>query len=115
MRLTAFTFANKCNFRVVACMKHAAMPVHSAHSERAHVFATQRGVLEWHVRATYGEWITGYMATLWEILKDKHKLWDIGFSMDAMLAEYELGVVKEEMMLADTLVELVRGMFLPSG
>ena len=49
------------------------------------------------------------------ILKDKHKLWDIGFSMDAMLADDEFGVVKEEVMLADTLVELVRGMFLPSG
>jgi hypothetical protein len=96
-------------------MKHAAMPVHSAHSEQVHVFATQRGVLEWHARAADGEWSTGYMATMWEILKDNHKLWHIGFSMDAMLADDEFGVVKEEMMLADTLAELVRGMLLPSG
>ena len=112
MHLMAFTFANSFNVKVGACMKHTAMPIKKAHSAQVHAFATQVGVLTYHARAADARWVNTHMEGAWKVLERKDLILDVGFViLDSPTAVPDPDVVKEEHLLGETLVDLVRHMF----
>ncbi|CAK0789975.1 unnamed protein product [Prorocentrum cordatum] len=106
-----FTLGDPEMKRVALMMGMAATPLAEAHNTCTKELATQMGAVHYHARMVSRAFLTEYLQDVVQLLGDTRKLELLGISMCLSPAGLAPMSIKQEQLLCDTMIGLIRGVF----